>query len=84
MSNMSIIFSILFKFDFYLTISLNYRYSFYSRMRRTDNWFEQHFDTPEKKAKLHVLLTYGMIISWIMIVIGIVLFILIVAGIIHA
>ncbi len=53
-------------------------------MRRTDNWLEQYFNTPEKKAKLHMYITYGMIISWIMIVIGIVLFILIVSGIIHS
>jgi hypothetical protein len=53
-------------------------------MRRSNNWFDQTFDTPEKKAKLHMYMTYGMIISWIMIVIGIVLFILIIAGILHA
>jgi hypothetical protein len=53
-------------------------------IRRSDNWLDQMFDTPEKKAKFHMYVTYAMIISWIMIIIGIVLFILIVAGIIQA
>jgi len=53
-------------------------------MRRSNNWFDQTFGTPDKKAKLHMYMPYGMIISWIMIVIGIVLFILIIAGILHA
>jgi hypothetical protein len=54
------------------------------RRRRNDNWFDEIFDTPEKKAKFHMYLTYGMIFSWIMIVIGVILFILIVTGILHA
>ena len=53
-------------------------------MRRKDNWFEDAFDTPEKKAKFHIYITYGLIISWIMIVIGFILFILILIGVIHA
>lgn len=52
--------------------------------RRGNNWIEQTFDTPEKIAKLYKYLTYGMILSWIMIVIGIILFILIVTGVLHA
>lgn len=51
-------------------------------MRRSNNWLDQVFDTPEKKAKFHMYLTYGVIISWIMIMLGIILFILIVTGII--
>lgn len=54
------------------------------RRRRSDNWFDQIFDTPEKKAKFHKYLTYGMILSWVMIVIGVILFILIITGILHA
>ena len=53
-------------------------------MRRKDNWLEQVFDTPDKIAKFYKYVTYGMILSWIMIVVGVILFILIVAGIIHA
>ena len=55
-----------------------------SIMRQNDNWLDQIFDTPEKKAKFHMYITYAMIISWIMIIIGIILFILIVAGVIHS
>ena len=53
-------------------------------MRRSENWLEQVFDTPEKIAKFYKYLTYGMILSWIMIIIGIILFVLIVTGIIHS
>jgi len=53
-------------------------------MRHSDNWLEQVLNTPEKKAKFQMYITYGMIISWIMIVIGVILFILIVTGILHA
>jgi hypothetical protein len=52
--------------------------------RRKENWLEEVFDTPEKKAKLHKYITYAMVISWIMIVIGVILFILIITGILHA
>lgn len=52
--------------------------------RYKDNWFERTFDTPDKKAKFHMYLTYAQILSWIIIVIGIVLFILIVGGVIHS
>jgi hypothetical protein len=53
-------------------------------MRRSNHWLEQILDTPEKKAKFHMYITYGLIISWIMIVVGIILFILIVSGILHS
>jgi hypothetical protein len=51
--------------------------------RYKENWFESTFDTPEKRAKFLVYYTYAQIFSWIMIVIGIVLFILIVGGVIQ-
>ncbi len=53
-------------------------------MRRSNNWFEQILDTPEKKAKFHMYITYGLIISWVMIVLGMILFILIVIGLLHS
>jgi hypothetical protein len=51
------------------------------RRKYRDNWFERTFDTPEKKAKFYLYATVAQLISWIMIVLGIILFILIVSGI---
>ena len=50
--------------------------------RRKKDWLSQTFDTPEKMAKFHVYFTVAVIISYIMIIIGVILFILIVAGVI--
>ena len=54
-----------------------------TKVRSEDKLIDILLDTPEKKAKLHVYLTFGMIITWIMIVIGFILFVLIVTGIIQ-
>ncbi len=51
--------------------------------RRKKDWISQTFDSPEKLAKFHVYFTMAVIISYIMIIIGVILFILIVAGVIN-
>ena len=50
--------------------------------RRKNDWVSQTFDTPEKLAKFYYYFNILVIISYIMIVVGIVLFILFVGGVI--
>jgi hypothetical protein len=50
--------------------------------RRKNDWVSQTFDTPEKLAKFYYYFNILIIVSYIMIIIGFILFIFIVGGVI--